>query len=306
MEEQYRSALKYIHDAKKLNRLLGGTDETVKQYLFNLPQENLNSVLEDYEEIYNGESDYARETLPYWISGRVKMSGMVAERFYKLLPPIMPLRKKFQIAEELWRHVGPSSHKVLRFGETASYPLLVSTIETYITDVVHDYRIPENLENRFDWLAGDDIEVKQQLLNHLQNLDKTLVTEAAISQAKAMLEHLSTENAGYTQLYSHTVSVGKHELQLVADHEVEGCKLEDYVPTSSSHSGRYSVFNQNQAQEIYALRHLKEKAQKPWRDLEDYVPTSSSQSGRYSGFIWKAPLVMIGIIVVIILLLEYQ
>jgi len=236
-------ALQHIREAEALTRLLGGTDETVKQYLFNLPQKDFDRVLEDYEELYSEKAaDYARETLPNWISGRVKMSGMIAERLYKLLPPIMPLRKKFQIAEELWRHVGPSSHKVLRFGETASYPLLVSTIETYITAVVQNYRIPESLENRFDWLAEDDIEVKQQLLNHLQNLDKTLVTEAATSQAKAMLEHLSTQNAGYTQLYSHTVSVGKHELQLVADHEVEGCKLEDYVSTSSYKSGGDSGF----------------------------------------------------------------
>ena len=236
-------ARQHIREAEALTRLLGGTDVTVKEYLFNLPQVELNRILKIYGRLHSSKAeDYARETLPKWTSGRVTMSGMVAERLYKLLPPTMPLEKKFQIAEELWRHVGPSSHKVLRFGETASYPILVSTIEKYITEVVQNYRIPENLQTRFDWLAGDDVGVKQQLLNHLQGLDKTLVIEAASVQAKSMLQHLSAENSGYTQLYSHTVSVGKHQLQLVADHNVEGCKLEDYVPSTSYQTGGNSGF----------------------------------------------------------------
>lgn len=231
-------ARQHIREAKELSGLLGGTDQTVKKYLFNLPNDELTVVLKEYGGIYSEQAEeYARETIPRWASGKVQMSGMVAERLYKLLPPRMPLSTKFEIAEELWRHVGPSSHKVLRFGETASYSQLATTIEDYITDVVDNYTIPDSLQNRFDWLAGNDIEVKQQLLNHLQNLDKRLVIQAATVQAKSMLEHLSSDKSGFTQLYSHTVEVGKHQLQLIADHQIEGRRLENYSRPTISRSG---------------------------------------------------------------------
>ena len=143
----------------------------------------------------------------------------------------MPIATKFELAEELWRHVGPSSSKVLRFGEDASFAEIARIVEDYISAVVNEYQIPESLQRRFDWLASNDVKVKQQLLNHLQNLDKRLVIEASGLQVASMLNHLTDEKAAFTHLYTHTVAVGKHKLKLVADKELEGCSLEDDIPS---------------------------------------------------------------------------
>jgi|GEM_PF-5235006 hypothetical protein len=76
-------------------------------------------------------------------------------------------------------------------------------------------------------LASNDVVVKQQLLNHLQTLDKTLVIEASKVQTASMLRHLSDERSVFTHLYTHRVEVGKHRITFIADKEIEGIRLED-------------------------------------------------------------------------------
>ena len=39
--------------------------------------------------------------IPKWRTGRVQMSGMVAERLFNLLPPRMPLGVKYKLVEGL-------------------------------------------------------------------------------------------------------------------------------------------------------------------------------------------------------------
>jgi hypothetical protein len=230
------TALEHIEEARRLSALLGGTDETVKRYLFSLSstargKSELGRVLEEYGQKHGRVAqEYAELTLPHWQAGHVIMSGMVAERLYNLLPPRMPISTKYEMAEELWRHVGPSSSKVLRFGSNASHAEIVRLIDEHISEVVHDYKIPDTLEKRFNWLADNDVAVKQQLLNHLRNLDKRLVIEAGGLQVASMLNHLSNEQPNFTQMYTHTVIVGKHKLKLVADKNMIGCVLLDDFP----------------------------------------------------------------------------
>jgi len=75
----------------------------------------------------------------------------------------------------LWRHVGPSSSKTLRFGPGVAVEQIVANVQIHISAVVVNYEIPSELERRFNWLTSDDGSVKKELLNHLRNLDKSLV-----------------------------------------------------------------------------------------------------------------------------------
>jgi len=222
-------AEKHIKEARELSSTLGGTDQTVKKYFFGLSIMELDTILTQYGRRY-GESaeSYARQTLPRWRSGRVQMSGMVAERLYGFLPPRMPIKTKYEIAEELWRYVGPSSSKTLRFGPGVAVEEIVANVGNHISTVVVNYEIPSALERRFNWLASDDVSVKQNLLNHLRSLDKSLVVEAARLQAGVMVQHLHDDQAKQTHLFAHTVTVGKHNLRLVADKDAHGCKFEEF------------------------------------------------------------------------------
>ena len=94
------------------------------------------------------------------------------------------------------------------------------------------------LERRFNWLAADDVGVKQNLLNHLRSLDKSLVVEASRLQAGLMVQHLREDHANQTQRLEHTVTVGKHNLKLVADKNAEGCKFEEFRTVSRGVVGK--------------------------------------------------------------------
>src|SRR5215469_5747346 len=85
-------ALEHIAAAKRLTAELGGMDQGVKAYFFSLSPVELSSILNEYQGKYGRSArEYAEQTIPKWRSGRVQMSGMVAERLFNLLPSRMPL-----------------------------------------------------------------------------------------------------------------------------------------------------------------------------------------------------------------------
>src|SRR5262249_25101723 len=145
-------ARRHIEEADALSQELGGTDKDVKEYFFALPPRELVGVLEEYGRQFGDKAkEYAIETIPRWKSGGRRMSGLVAGRLFKLLPPRMPLDAKYRLTESLWRHVGPSSKKRLRVGLDASVDDVVEAARTHIEDVVVRYTIPSSLEQRFAW-----------------------------------------------------------------------------------------------------------------------------------------------------------
>ena len=226
-------ARQHIREAETLSAVLGGTDVTVKKYLFSIRGGRLQSLLREYGNRYGSDArSYAEQTLPAWRAGTTHMSGMVAERFYKLLPPRMPMDQKFAIAEELWHFVGPSSERALRFGPENTQAVVLEHARSHIDQVVTEYRIPASLTTRFEWLSSGDVEVKEQILNYLRELDKTLVMNAATANIPVIFESYFGPDADVVENYSHTLTVGKHKLVLIPDRDKEGISFES-VPRPS-------------------------------------------------------------------------
>lgn len=226
-------ARQHIEEAHQLSSELGGTDSDVKQYFFSLPEAELNAILGAYGQRHGASArQYAKETLPQWRSGRVHMSGMVATRLFRLLPPRMPLSEKYRLTENLWRHVGPASRKRLRIGLDANINDAIAVIEGHIREVVLAYKIPSALESRFEWISAGDVQLKQKLLNHLQNMEKSLVIEGAREQLPVMIDHLRGEAGQHTHRIAQILKIGKHELDVVIDRTISGAHLEESTGTS--------------------------------------------------------------------------
>lgn len=237
-------ALQHIEDARRLTAELGGTDKDVKDYFFSLSPTELQGILNEYERRHgHAAREYAEVTMPKWRAGIVTMSGTVAERLFALLPPRMPLASKYKLTEGLWRHVGPSSRKRLRVGLEVDLEAVLTAVRNHIEEVVVNYRVPENLERRFNWLAGGDISVKQQLLNHLRQLEKAHVVEGARVQLPVMLEHLRSDGGSHTHRLTQTLKVGKHELEILPDKSFSGVALEEWKPSSLSSATAYGCFS---------------------------------------------------------------
>jgi len=195
-----------------------GLDEDVKEYFLSLPVEIRESVFSRYGYKY-GESakTYAINTFHKWRSGHVEMSGMIAERLFNLLPPIMSLKKKYELAEKLWKHYAPWEHiyESYTIGPYTNMEKLVNEVAVKLDNSIRAYSIPEDLKNSFSWLAQDDIKVVEQLLNHFRHIPKVLVQERIKLEIpvlqKQIVEHADTtsflkseiriDNAGTISIY---------------------------------------------------------------------------------------------------------
>lgn len=219
----YKQASWHIREARLLSRELGGTDNDVKQYLFSQPPERLKEFFLIYGFRYGRSArQYAEKVLPKWKSGKVIMSGMVAERLFELLPRFMPLETKLMLIEKLWRRVGPSSKKTYYVGLDAQLEDISRTVQEHLEQKVVPYTIPASMEERFDWLSEGDAVVKQQLLNYFRQKKKELVAEALRVNLPILLEHIKSEKGALTTHAEQTLQVDKHEVRIVITDRVSG------------------------------------------------------------------------------------
>jgi hypothetical protein len=239
----HQRALQHIEEARQLTIELGGTDQDVKQYFFGLSPAQLRSVLDEYGRKHGADArKYAEETFDEWRAGQVQMGGQTASRLFSLLPPRMPLPIKYRLIENLWNHVGPKSKKTLRIGLDANIEQVLKAIHSHIEDVVIHYRIPENLERRFDWLAAGDAHVKQDLLNYLRSKEKALVVEGAGIRLPVLLEHLRSEAGRLTHRVADVLKIGNHELELLLDNNASGVAVaESYTPSVISRAASTAI-----------------------------------------------------------------
>lgn len=211
----YEAARQHIEEARQLTAELGGTDQDVKSYFFSLSSVELKKTLDEYGRKYGEDKrSYAEQTFDDWRSGRRQMSGMVAQRLFSLLPPRMPLEKKYELVESLWNHLGPKSNKTLTVGYDVSPQTVVDTVSNSMLNEVRDFTIPEGIEKRFQWLSAGDVSVKQKLLNHLQELERRAIIAGTAMQVPALLQHLNAPEGHSTQAAAQDIKIGNHRIRL--------------------------------------------------------------------------------------------
>lgn len=218
----YERAKQHIEAARKLTAELGGTDKDVKDYFFGLNATQLNAVLAAYEKAFGTRPrEYAEATIPKWRSGRVAMSGLVAERLFSLLPGMMPIEKKYDLVKSLWESKCPTSKKRVYIGPDTPVEEISEYVRRHLHNVVHDYQVPETIVGRFKWLANDDVDLQQKLYNHFLQLNREVVTQAANDRVPRLLEqvkHAQTVRSHITQ----QLHVGNHSLELVLHPNASG------------------------------------------------------------------------------------
>lgn len=217
-------ALQHIREAHELSRQLGGTDKDVKEYFFSLRVHELRQVLDRYEaEFGKPAREYAEQTIPKWKSGKTTMSGLVAGRLFSLLPQMMPLKTKYDLAENLWKQYCPTSSSSLVIGADASVDEIVATVARHFDQTVQSYTVPEPLKQRFAWLAQGDVQAYEQLLNHFLELEKSQIAELARGHVTTLLAHIR-EHGRVTKGVRQTLEIGKHRYELHFDGRAKGIR----------------------------------------------------------------------------------
>ena len=164
----------------------------------------------------------------------------MAGRLFRLLPPRMPIEAKYKLTENLWRHTGPRSHKVLRIGLDADVEDVATAIRDHVERVVTEYSIPESLERRFEWLSAGDVHVKQKLLNHVRQMERALVIDATRSQIPILLKHLRGNEGQFTRRLAQVLEIGNHKLEVLVDVATTGVNLEEPSAISIKRTGQGS------------------------------------------------------------------
>ncbi|WCP84168.1 hypothetical protein PQE20_27065 (plasmid) [Vibrio harveyi] len=212
---QSSQAMRHIEEAKVLTKQLGGTDQDVKAWFFNLTGITFENIMQEYKQLHGIKAyDYAIQTIPSWRSGQRQMSGMVAERLFNLIPKHMPLEDKFKLVDSLWKFTTVSKKMLIRANKSTEINELVALLQNEVNRIETDWEIPDNLSNRFVWLAGDDSTTYQKLLSHIVDQERQLIAAMLPYQVTELLSHYHNEWSETSNYFSHTVEVGKHTVEV--------------------------------------------------------------------------------------------
>jgi len=231
MSPGQRKALEHIEQGRRLSVELGGLDSEVKTFFFSLPTADLRQILDQYEAEW-GESarQYAEQAIPKWSKGSIKMSGLVAERLFGFLPRFMALEYKLELARKLWEHTSPGSYKAFVVPPQISPSDLHSMLVTHLEQVVVPHEWPPKLVERFDWLAAEEVQVKQHLMNSIRTHEAVALSTAVATHVVPIINELHLSQDQGSVRARHDFTVGKHRVAVefrtpTPAHRPQGCLL---------------------------------------------------------------------------------
>lgn len=225
------AAKRHIEEAHVLSQELGGTDKDVKQWFFNLPNSERDKVFIKYTNEHGHEAgDYARTTFNDWKTGKRQMSGMVAARLFKLLPPIMPLATKYQLVDSLWNHVAPTKKRLIKAGITTPVNEIIDALTKEVRDLSVNWEIPESMKKRFEWLAQQDSQTYQQLLQHIKEVEKYQGEKILKEQVPILKHKFESDLLETASRLSYIVQVGKQSVELRLTKDIKMITASDWVP----------------------------------------------------------------------------
>jgi hypothetical protein len=227
----FERAREHIAEARALTEELGGTDQDVKQWFFNLPDSKLKDILDLYEKSFGQKAaDYARETMPIWKNGSRQMSGLVAGRLFTLLPPVMPVEAKFQLVESLWAHVAPSNKRLIEVGPDVPMEEVMSAVEVEVRALSTKWTVPDPMKKRFEWLAHKDAATYEKLLAHLKEQEKQLAERVLKKQIPELKDKFDFDLVDTSSRLSYVIEVGRQSVELRMSHNTEAIRVSDWTP----------------------------------------------------------------------------
>lgn len=236
-----QAARRHIKEARQFEREVGGSVSDVKSYFFGLKEIELNEVFAAYSRKYGALKEaYARQAFSKWRSGSTQMSGLVAKRLFGLLPPRMPIATKLELAGNVWRHFGTSSTHRFTIGPNANIKLVMDRIHENLNASIQDYNIPENVKNRFDWLAAGDVAVKEHLLNYFRQMDKKVAADS-LQEQLPLLQAQMRNNANHTGSVHTRIQIHKHAVEIWMDPRLDAQFRVGHPEPKRSASGPYGV-----------------------------------------------------------------
>lgn len=223
----HEAARQHIADAHRLSERLGGMDKEVKDYFFSLPPDQRARVFDGYGRKYGEQKRaYAEATFSKWKNGTVHMSGLVAERLFDFLPPIMPINLKLRIVEGLFENSGAARSDFVLAPLNAPASTVIAFVGDNLLKELEGQQIAAGLKSQFGWLAGEDATVAEQLLMHSLNLTVN-AKKAAAAAIMRQMDQSRAENTDVIKDVISTIRVRKHEVHIKRTEAVNAVAVVD-------------------------------------------------------------------------------
>lgn len=168
----------------RLSQIFGDAVPRIKQSFFELEEDALNDLLDDYGSIY-GEAaeEYARKTFPKWKNSTTNLSGQTMERLVDLVPPYLSAQQRYLLLQiVLKRYKKPKLHQSIRI--SSKNPIdQFSIVEDKIRSM--DYNeglayLPDTLLNAAKWLYDDDITSARAMLAEAERRENDIIRASAV------------------------------------------------------------------------------------------------------------------------------
>jgi hypothetical protein len=142
------------------------------------------------------------------------MSGLVASRLFNLLPPLMPLEAKFDLVDSLWRHVSPSRKRLIVAGRSTPIDQITEAVILEVRGLSTNWEIPTTMKNRFNWLAQQDSETYENLLQHIKEVERLQGEKILQEQIPVLKNKFDMELSDTASRMSYEIVVGRQTVEL--------------------------------------------------------------------------------------------
>lgn len=217
-KDGWQRAQRHIAAAGAFSAEVDGTDRIIKDVFFRLSGPSLDALFAAYGHRFGSTAaGYARTTRDRWRRGQVKMSGIVAQRLYAVIPAFMSADDKGHIVEVLWKRYASRSNWYLYVGTGASIADFMQRVEGHFDALLSYGNLPPTLTSRFAWLTDNDaMETRRLIAKFAEGQKATAFTAARISVG-VMTTAMGAGPIRNPDALSHSVAVGDHVLTLKAD-----------------------------------------------------------------------------------------
>jgi len=160
--------------------------------LLDLEDEPLDDLLKLYKEQFgDNAAQYARHTYRKWKAGEVRPNQQTFNRFLLYLPKVMTFDLKCEVLRELREAYCAKDNYKLTVHTDDWRETLAPLVRSIITKA-NNADLPQMLQERLRWLAGDDMQIAREILARSQtrqSLDALSLLAEEFSNIERLLDN---------------------------------------------------------------------------------------------------------------------
>ncbi len=157
--------------------------------LLSLEQKSLDELFKLYKDKFGrGAAYYARRTYKKWETGRVRPNNQTYKRFFVQLPQVMSYDLKCEVLRKLMKEYCPKNNYELTASIADWEEKLAPLVKTVI-DKPYTATLPRLIEEKLQWLAGDEMQVARDILRNSQ-MQEGKIAVSLLRQEVSEIENL--------------------------------------------------------------------------------------------------------------------